>query len=51
MFRYAIDAVQSSGPRLAQLIELPPYHYGVVFEPTNLAKTRNIVITRLGLRS
>jgi hypothetical protein len=51
MFRCAIDAVQSSGPRLAQLIELPPYHYGVVLEPTDLSKTRNIVITRLGLRS
>jgi SAM-dependent methyltransferase len=31
-----IDAVKSSGLRLVQLIELPPYHYGAVFErPTS----------------
>jgi hypothetical protein len=51
MLRRAVDAVQSSGLRPAQLIELPPYHYGVVLEPTDLSKTRNIVITRSGLRS
>ena len=27
-----IDAVESSGLKLAQLVELPPYHYGAVFE-------------------
>jgi SAM-dependent methyltransferase len=27
-----VDAVQSSGLKLAELIELPPYHYGAVFE-------------------
>jgi SAM-dependent methyltransferase len=26
-----IDAVESSGLKLAQLVELPPYHYGAVF--------------------
>jgi len=28
-----IDAVKSSGLKLAHLIEVPPYHYGAVFEP------------------
>jgi hypothetical protein len=51
MFRCTIDAVQSSGLRLAQLIELPPYHSGAVLEPTDLSKPRNIVIERLALRS
>ena len=27
-----IDAVESSGLKLARLVELPPYHYGAVFE-------------------
>jgi SAM-dependent methyltransferase len=26
-----IDAVESSGLKLAQLVEIPPYHYGAVF--------------------
>jgi predicted methyltransferase len=26
-----IDAVESSGLKLAELIEIPPYHYGAVF--------------------
>ena len=27
-----IDAVESSGLKLGRLVELPPYHYGAVFE-------------------
>jgi SAM-dependent methyltransferase len=27
-----IDAVESSGLKLAEVIEIPPYHYGAVFE-------------------
>jgi SAM-dependent methyltransferase len=29
-----IDAVESSGLELARLIEMPPYHYGAIFEHT-----------------
>jgi hypothetical protein len=28
-----IDAVESSGLKLAHLIEVPPYHYAAVFKP------------------
>jgi hypothetical protein len=27
-----IEAVQAGGLKLAQLVEVPPYHYGAVFE-------------------
>ena len=31
--KQTIEAVESSGLRFAHLIEVPPYHYGVVFMP------------------
>jgi hypothetical protein len=27
-----IEAIDSSGLKLAHLVEVPPYHYGVLFE-------------------